>query len=77
MRIALINGSPKVKGSSSGTLLEDLKNFLSGKSEVAKTAMHSPAVSEEMIKELSNADAWVFAYPLYVDCIPAVEACLP
>lgn len=71
MRVALINGSPKVKDSSSGIILEDLKKFLSGKSEVAEIAMHSTAVSEETIKELSNADAWVFAYPLYVDCIPA------
>lgn len=71
MRIALINGSPKVKDSSSGILLEDLKKFFSEKSEAAEIAMHSPDVSEETIKELNNADAWVFAYPLYVDCIPA------
>ena len=71
MRIALINGSPKVKDSSSGLLLEDLKIFLSGKCEVAEIAMHSPDVSEEAIEELRNTDAWVFAYPLYVDCMPA------
>lgn len=71
MRIALINGSPKVKDSSSGSLLEDLKKFLTEKSEVTEIAMHLPNVSEETIKELNNADAWVFAYPLYVDCIPA------
>ncbi len=71
MRIALINGSPKVKDSSSGILLEDLQNFLHGRCEVTKIAMHSPDVSEETIKELCSADAWVFAYPLYVDCVPA------
>lgn len=71
MRIALINGSPKQKGSSSGTLLEDLKRFLSDKSEVTEIAMHAPSVTEETIRELNNADALVFAYPLYVDCVPA------
>ena len=71
MRIALINGSPKVKDSSSGLLLEDLKIFLSGKCEVTEIAIHSPDVSEEAIEELRNTDAWVFAYPLYVDCMPA------
>ena len=71
MRIVLINGSPKRKGSSSGVLLEDLKRFLSAKSEVTETAMHLPSVTEETIKELNDADALVFAYPLYVDCVPA------
>ena len=32
---------------------------------------HTSSVSEEVLKELSTANAWVFACPLYVDGIPA------
>ncbi len=71
MRIALINGSPKVNHSASGMLLEDLKCCFSEKAEIVEAGLHNAAVSEEIIKELNNADAWVFAYPLYVDGIPA------
>ena len=31
MRIALINGSPKVNNSASSTLLEDIKGYANGK----------------------------------------------
>ncbi len=70
MRIALINGSPKVNNSTSGVLLEDLKGYLGENAEVVNFEFHSAAVSREVIEELAGADAWVFAYPLYVDGIP-------
>lgn len=70
MRIALLNGSPKVKNSASGTLLEDLKGYLEQKAEVVNFGFHSAAISEETIGELAKTDAWVFAFPLYVDGIP-------
>ena len=70
MRIALINGSPKVKNSSSSILLEDLKGYLGKNVEVVNVELHSPAISKEDIEELMKTDAWVFSYPLYVDGIP-------
>lgn len=70
MRIVLINGSPKVKQSASGALLEDIKGYISGKAEVVEIGFHTSAVSDEAVEELTKADAWVFAYPLYVDGIP-------
>lgn len=70
MRIVLINASPKVKNSSSGTLLEDLKYHLSKDVEVVECGFHTAVISHEMMEELNNADAWVFAYPLYVDGVP-------
>ena len=70
MRIALINGSPKVNSSASGTLLEDLKGYWSEKAEVVDFGFHSSTISKEVIKELAKADVWVFSYPLYVDGIP-------
>ncbi len=70
MRIALIDGSPKVNNSASSVLLEDLKEYWREDAEVVNFGFHSAAISKEVIEELSKADAWVFAYPLYVDGIP-------
>lgn len=70
MRVALINGSPKVNNSASGSLLEDLKGYMGEKAEVVDFSFHAATISKEIIEELAEADAWVFAYPLYVDGIP-------
>lgn len=70
MRIALINGSPKFKESSSGDLLNDLSEIIENKAELIKVDMHKSTLSASEIETLSKADAWVFAYPLYVDGVP-------
>ncbi len=70
MRIALINGSPKVKSSASSALLDDLKGYFAENAEVVNFGFHSSAITKEVIEELTETDAWVFAYPLYVDGIP-------
>lgn len=70
MKIALINGSPKVNNSASGALLTDLTGYFSKETEIIECSIHKPALSENKIKELLEAEVWVFAYPLYVDGIP-------
>lgn len=70
MRIALINGSPKVDNSSSSMLLEELKRYLGDKIEVVDFGFHAATISKNVIEELAKTDVWVFAYPLYVDGIP-------
>lgn len=70
MKIAFINGSPKVKNGASGTLLEDLKVYLSEKAEIVEFGFHTKAVSQDELEELNKADVWVFSFPLYVDGIP-------
>lgn len=69
MKIALINGSPKVKSGASGILLEDLKVYL-GEAEVMEFGFHTGAVTGEETEVLNQADALVFSFPLYVDGIP-------
>ncbi len=71
MRVALINGSPKINGSTSGLLLDDLKSILSDRAETAGIEVHTAAISEEELMQLDSSDVWVFACPLYVDGIPA------
>lgn len=83
MKIALINGSPKIKGSSSGSLLKNLQNYLTEKSineeksekntaiEIIEIPLHSADISQDTVMQLKSADTWVFSCPLYVDGIPA------
>lgn len=70
MKIALINGSPKMNQSASATLLEELQLSISETAEVTEIALHTSDISEEVFEKLKNADVWVFSYPLYVDGIP-------
>lgn len=70
MRIALINGSPKVNNSASGALLNDLKGYWGEKADIVHFNFRGATISKEIIEELAETDAWVFAYPLYVDGIP-------
>lgn len=70
MMIALINGSPKVKNSASGALLEDVKGYLLEKAEVIELEFHTAMLPDNAKELLEKADVWVFAFPLYVDGIP-------
>jgi len=70
MRVAFINGSPKVKTSASKVLLQALTAYFPEKAQVVELEFHSATIPKEAMETLHNADAWVFAYPLYVDGIP-------
>lgn len=85
MKIALLNGSPKAKNSSSEILLADLKRCLSkppdteiavlqeactARPEILEAALRHSTVPEETVKNLQTADAWVISCPLYVDGVP-------
>lgn len=72
MKIALINGSPKVKDSNSGYILSDLKGFLEGKcTMISEYYFRKPELSEEEMEQLRECDAIVLAFPLYVDGVPS------
>ena len=72
---ALINGSPKRSGSTSGKLLDILKEHLS--TELAETSLHGPEPGPESLAAMRRADVWLFAFPLYVDSLPShLVACL-
>lgn len=71
MKIALIDGSPKVNNSTSGILLKSLESALLKRAEVVEAVLHTASVSKEALDKLRDADIWVIACPLYVDGIPA------
>lgn len=71
MNISLINGSPKVKDSSSGVILTELKSYFDGHT-VTEYALHaSNLIAQPQLESLIRQDAIVFAFPLYVDGIPS------
>lgn len=77
MTVALINASPKIKGSTSGILLNDLKECLNGKVDVEEICLHTGKITAEITEQLKKADTWVVAFPLYVDSLPShLIACL-
>ncbi len=66
-----MNGSPKSGGSTSGSLLADLKPCFAGEADIIEIGLHDFSISQERFGELEGADAWVFSCPLYVDGLPA------
>lgn len=70
MKIALMNGSPKVKNSTSEMLLNDIKSYISQQAEIIEIDMHKSILSDENLKQMKSVDILVFSFPLYVDGIP-------
>lgn len=70
MKIALVNGSPKMKNSTSGILLDDIKSYISQQAEIIDINMHKPILSDKILKQIESVDVFVFSFPLYVDGIP-------
>lgn len=69
MRIAMINASPKMGEGSSRTLLGKLDGLLV--SERVSIELHRNELNEEQLAEMNGCDAWVIAFPLYIDAIPS------
>ncbi len=69
MKIALINASPKRGDSASKTVLQALENRLEG----AEIIRYDSAAGDELslLCAVRGCNAIVFAFPLYVDGIPA------
>ncbi len=70
MKIALINGSPKCKESASGALISDFLACAYEKCDCAEIKMNKPKLTDDAIEALTECEAWVFFYPLYVDGVP-------
>lgn len=71
MKIALINGSPKNKLSSSEVVLKDLQTCFNGEIEIANYNFKKPFLNKEEVEAIFNFDVLVFAFPLYVDGVPS------
>ena len=70
MKVALINGSPRGKESTSRCFVETLEKLLEGV-ECLKLTWHKSEVASKDFKELMTCEAIVFCFPLYIDSIPS------
>ncbi|MFP3153285.1 NAD(P)H-dependent oxidoreductase [Lachnospiraceae bacterium ZAX-1] len=71
LKIALINGSPKLGKSNSGLLLEKLEEFIGNGNDVFHYNINSQPLSESECAKICQMDALVFSFPLYVDSLPS------
>jgi multimeric flavodoxin WrbA len=71
MKIALINGSPKAKNSTSGYILQTLKPLLPNEHEIIECYFRIPHISNHDLEQIAECDILVFAFPLYVDGLPS------
>lgn len=71
MKIALINGSPKVKNSASESFLLSVKNLLPNEYEMMEYHFMTPFLSTNDLEQIAESDVLVFAFPLYVDGLPS------
>jgi len=71
MKIALINGSPRVKYSSSGILLNSIKPKLQDNNIIEEFYFRTSEINSDYLVQISGCDVILFAFPLYVDGIPS------
>ena len=70
MKIGIINGSPRGKKSNSEILIKYLCSLLE-EHQINKYYLFSSKIDSEIKSEIHNADALIFAFPLYIDSIPS------
>jgi hypothetical protein len=71
MKIAMINGSPKLGKSNSGFFLKKLEPMISNGHEISLYNINKRPLSSKQYSELCHMDALIFAFPLYIDAIPS------
>lgn len=71
MKLCFINGSPRIKGSSSGIILEELEALLSQYHEIVRIHLTKKQPLKSDYELLKDCRAIVFAFPLYVDSLPS------
>ncbi|MDR3258425.1 MAG: NAD(P)H-dependent oxidoreductase [Fusobacteriaceae bacterium] len=76
MKISLINGSPKNRGSVSGTLLKTLENILlktdiDKKIDISNFKISNSNIDRSQYDTISDSEILIFAFPLYIDSVPS------
>lgn len=70
MKITIINGSPKGGKSTSELMIGHLVSRMADH-EVEIYNISKSTLSEEQLEDVTNSDVLVFAFPLYIDSMPA------
>ncbi len=73
MRISIINGSPRFKQNISGLLIKEIILELGEEGKnVEEYHLNRRNIDKEKIENISRSDVIIFAFPLYVDSLPAL-----
>lgn len=73
MKIIMLNGSPRLKSSTSLYLLEALKEKMSPGTDILlyeASRQSQPPIAQTLAGRMADCDCLVVAFPLYVDGIP-------
>jgi multimeric flavodoxin WrbA len=68
MRIAVINGSPRTKGSNSGYIIRELIRRVDTQ-DIITFKFNKPELQAGDIEKIAECRVLIFAFPLYVDGI--------
>lgn len=71
MKICMISGSPRKKGSNSMYILSQLKEMFDGKNSITLFSSDIFVNKEHNMADAFDCDALIIAFPLYVDGIPS------
>jgi len=71
MKVCMINGSPKIKDSCCGYLIDEITKLLNSKTEVILHNANDKIFTNELFISINSCDVIVFVFPLYVDAIPS------
>ncbi|MBL4930437.1 hypothetical protein [Clostridium paridis] len=71
MRIAMINGSPKLGRSNSAFFLEKFEKIISEGNEISYYNINKKPLTNDQYRELCHMDVLILAFPLYIDAIPS------
>ena len=71
MIISLVNASPKSNASTSGLFLKYLKTELSSNAQIKEFHISSQCLPTEIIEKILDADAVIFALPIYMGALPS------
>ncbi|SHL54985.1 Multimeric flavodoxin WrbA [Anaerocolumna jejuensis DSM 15929] len=71
MKIAVINGSPKIKNGTSSFLLQKIESMISSENEIFHYNINKNPLTAQQYRELCSMDTLLFAFPLYIDAIPS------
>lgn len=71
MKIAMINGSPKLGQSTSGMLLDKIKASFNPEHKITYHNINKKPLYQEHYIDLCHMDILIFAFPLFIDAIPS------
>lgn len=71
MKIAMINGSPKLGKNNSAAMLEMLKTLIHNEHKITYYTINKKPLNEGEYIQLCHVDILILAFPLYIDAIPS------